>query len=223
MTRLLKAVLVLPHGNADVERGFSNTTNFLTETRTCLSQASINALQTTKDGLKQYDNKCHLVPISREFIKKGAIAYKSYMERIEEEKRIAAELKQQKEKERQQKKKKQEELAKKKADMEKKTRTAKEAIYKERSLEKVETEVTTEIYTYKSLVDEANERIKNALKNQDFKGVKIGQTMLEAACKKVNEGTSHLNKIRTEQKEIEKTKRTMLDFFCSNQSKKQKK
>jgi len=107
--------------------------------------------------------------------------------------------------------------------MEKKTRTAKEAIYKERSLEKVETEVTTEIYTYKSLVDEANERIKNALKNQDFKGVKIGQTMLEAACKKVNEGTSHLNKFRTEQKEIEKTKRTMLDFFCSNQSKKQKK
>ena len=73
--------------------------------------------------------------------------------------------------------------------------------------------------TYKTLVDEANERIKN----QDLKGVKIGQTMLEAACKKVPEGTSHLNQIKNEQKEIEKTRRTMLDFFYYSQSKKQKK
>lgn len=71
LNRLLKVILVLPHGNADVERGFSQTTNFLTESRTRLCQASIGAIQTTKDGLKQYDYKYHLVPITKEFINKG--------------------------------------------------------------------------------------------------------------------------------------------------------
>lgn len=104
MTKLVKAVLPIPHGNADVQRGFSQTTNFLTGTRTSFLQASISALQTTKDGLKHYDKKCHLVPITKVFINKGAKAYKSYVARIEEVKKIEAELKKQKEEEKEKEK-----------------------------------------------------------------------------------------------------------------------
>jgi hypothetical protein len=61
---LVKAVLVIPHGNADVELGFSQTSNYLTDSRTSFSQTSISALQNTKDGLKQY-GQYHQVPITR--------------------------------------------------------------------------------------------------------------------------------------------------------------
>lgn len=181
LSKLVKAVLAIPHGNADVERGFSQTSNFLTSTRTCLSASSISALQSTKDGLKKFDNKCHLVPITKDFINKGSRAYKSYTERIEEEKRAEAEIKKQKEAEKQKKLKEKEDLARKKAEFEKKSRKTQEVILKEKTLGKKEDEAASEMDTYKSLVDEANERIKNALKNHDLKGVKIGQTMLEAA------------------------------------------
>lgn len=42
--------------------------------------------------------------------------------------------------------------------------------------------------------------------------------MLETACRKVGESSAALDKIRKDQKEIEKNKRTMLDLFCSSQN-----
>nr|CAD7265799.1 unnamed protein product [Timema shepardi] len=95
LTRLVKAILVLPHGNADVERGFSQTSNYLTNNRTCLSEASISAIQSTKDGLKHYNYQCHTVPFMKDFVKNGCGAHKLYLARLEEEKRIEAERKKQ--------------------------------------------------------------------------------------------------------------------------------
>lgn len=50
-----------------------------------MPRATICALQTTKDELMMGGNKCHLVPIGKDFIKKGALAFKSYTMRQEEE------------------------------------------------------------------------------------------------------------------------------------------
>lgn len=55
----------------------------------------------------------------------------------------------------------------------------------------------------------------------DLKEVTIGQIMLKAACKIVNDGTADLNKVSNEQKEIEKTRQTMLDYFCSTSQRKE--
>nr|CAD7432104.1 unnamed protein product [Timema monikensis] len=72
------------------------TSNYLTDNKTCLFEASISAMQSTKDGLKHYNYQCHTVPFTKDFIKKGRGAHKLYLARLEEEKRIEAEWKKQK-------------------------------------------------------------------------------------------------------------------------------
>lgn len=51
MSKLIKNILIISHGNADVERGFSINNNILTEERTLLSDKSINGLRSTYDAV----------------------------------------------------------------------------------------------------------------------------------------------------------------------------
>ena len=50
--KLIKNVLIISHGNADVERGFSINGNILTEERSLLSEKSVNGLRTTFDAVQ---------------------------------------------------------------------------------------------------------------------------------------------------------------------------
>nr|CAD7411893.1 unnamed protein product [Timema poppensis] len=53
------------------------------------------------------------------------------------------------------------------------------------------------------------------MKINDRKGLQIAQTMLEAAFKKLEESDFAFEKIRNKQKQIQKRKTTMLDYFCA--------
>nr|CAD7438047.1 unnamed protein product [Timema bartmani] len=74
--------------------GFSQTSNYLTDNRTCLSEASIRGMQSTKDDLKHYNYQCHTVSFTKNFIKKGHGAHKLDLAGLEE-KKIEAERKKQ--------------------------------------------------------------------------------------------------------------------------------
>jgi hypothetical protein len=50
--KLIKNVLIIPHGNADIERGFSINENLVPQNRSNLSDTSINGLRSTYDGIK---------------------------------------------------------------------------------------------------------------------------------------------------------------------------
>lgn len=52
LSKLIRNVLIISHGNADVERGFSTNGNILTEERTLLSEKSINGLRMTYDAVQ---------------------------------------------------------------------------------------------------------------------------------------------------------------------------
>ena len=69
--KVVKAALSLAHGNAEVERGFSESAKNVTKDRVLLSEASVNAIQSTKDGLKSVNNQPHTVPTTKEFIQFG--------------------------------------------------------------------------------------------------------------------------------------------------------
>lgn len=56
LTKFVKILLTLSHGNADVERGFSFNKELLTDHRTSLSQKSINGLRITADYIKHITN-----------------------------------------------------------------------------------------------------------------------------------------------------------------------
>nr|CAD7573357.1 unnamed protein product [Timema californicum] len=76
-------------------RGFSQTSNYLTDNRTCPSEASIRGILSTKDGLKYYDYQCNTVSFTNNLIKKGLGAHKLCLARLKKEKRIEAEQKKQ--------------------------------------------------------------------------------------------------------------------------------
>ena len=47
--KVVKAALSLAHGNAEAEKGFSERAKNVTKDRVLLSEASVNAIQSTKD------------------------------------------------------------------------------------------------------------------------------------------------------------------------------
>jgi hypothetical protein len=51
MAKVIKNVLIVSHGNSDVERGFSTNEHIVTENRTLLSASSINGLRATWDAV----------------------------------------------------------------------------------------------------------------------------------------------------------------------------
>lgn len=70
---VVKSLIFLTHGNADVGRGFSDSGKSITSERTSLSDKSINGLCSTTDGIKIFGNKSYAVPISKPFYRKDEV------------------------------------------------------------------------------------------------------------------------------------------------------
>ncbi|KAJ8887106.1 hypothetical protein PR048_013321 [Dryococelus australis] len=83
-------------------------------------------------------------------------------------------------------------------DFEEKTLSAIHSIQQEKKLQTKKGEVNQDLKNYTKMVKEANAKLGTALSNNVVKVVKIGQTMLEAALKKVEESKSCVDKIRVE-------------------------
>jgi len=65
LQKLIKSALVLPHGNADVERSLS--VNVVTRERTHLSGESITGIRMIKDAVMFYNPKdCRQLPFNKE-------------------------------------------------------------------------------------------------------------------------------------------------------------
>jgi hypothetical protein len=58
LSKLIRNVLTVSHGNADVERGFSINQNIVSWNRSLLSEASINGLRTAYDVVKHAGGGC---------------------------------------------------------------------------------------------------------------------------------------------------------------------
>jgi hypothetical protein len=64
LTKLVKCLLSLSHGNSDVERGFSQNNHLVSDDRSSLSEAAINGLRATNAGVKFFgDSKVHMVKV----------------------------------------------------------------------------------------------------------------------------------------------------------------
>ncbi|KAK2565467.1 hypothetical protein P5673_010532 [Acropora cervicornis] len=82
--KVVKTAVVLGHGNAEVERGFSESGKSVTDDRVRLSEASLNGIRSTSDGLKAF--KCPAsVPITKQLLQLGRSAHAHYVMRLEKE------------------------------------------------------------------------------------------------------------------------------------------
>lgn len=82
LSKLVKALLSLPHGNADCERGFSVNKRLL-EGRAPLTIESVSGLRQVKTYLQRYDGDATQVPMSPELLRCVKKSRARYAERIE--------------------------------------------------------------------------------------------------------------------------------------------
>lgn len=88
VSKVIKSVLSISHGQADVERGFSESGLILTDDKTNLGIRTLNARLNIKFALKLYYNNNHnLVDVDKNFINSARQAHKNYMMYLEDCKR----------------------------------------------------------------------------------------------------------------------------------------
>jgi len=204
VTKIVKASLSLVHGSADVERRFSDSGNQLTEERASMSIKTLNARMIIKDGLKKYNNKPDRVLVTKQLITMGRSAHIKYKAYLEEQKKNEIEKKR-KENQKEEEKKMQEQLMK---DQVKKRNDifVLEAQYKEAKQEN-----DNNIEAREKLLEEAVNRLKNALKENDLQKIKIAHGLLEGAqAMKENLNNSQAEPLR---KKLEKRKTTLITSF----------
>jgi len=88
LTNVVKAALVLPHGNADVERGVSVNNRVVTAERNKLGEVTINVIRATKDMVKFSDpqqQKPENVPINNKILSAARSAYSVCQRKLEED------------------------------------------------------------------------------------------------------------------------------------------
>ena len=82
--KVVKTALVPGHGNAEVERGFSESGKSVTDERVRLSEASINGIRATTDGLKAFIGP-GAVPVTKQLPQMGRSAHAHNVTRLEKE------------------------------------------------------------------------------------------------------------------------------------------
>ncbi|KAG0421112.1 hypothetical protein HPB47_002989 [Ixodes persulcatus] len=80
----LRALLSLPHGNADCERGFSENKHIM-DSRANLGIAAVNGIRQVKSFVKRFDSDPSRVPLTRELLKAVQRSHKTYSERLQGE------------------------------------------------------------------------------------------------------------------------------------------
>ncbi|KAJ8889950.1 hypothetical protein PR048_009455, partial [Dryococelus australis] len=83
---IFKAVLSRLRGNADLEEGFSLSSNFLMQDKASMSGKTLNAAMTVKSAMKMFHMQPDLVPITRELVALACVAHASYNAHLQQKK-----------------------------------------------------------------------------------------------------------------------------------------
>ena len=187
LAKLIKCALALSHGNADVERGFSENAFILTNDRTLLSDASINGLRATRDGVKFFgNNKPHEVPITKNLLDCIRDAHSRYSIDLEKQR---------------------EELLNKEKMNDDEIQKNNLFIEKENNLYDEQKYLHKNLIDIQKLIDEGTERLAKAILTKDFKEIEIAQLLIDGGNKKlaiintqIFHNNNQLNQLRKKQK-----------------------
>ena len=87
--------MILPHGNAEVERVFSMLSDVITKKRKSLLPNTVRALCVSKSFISGRKYTASSFPLSDELIKMSVDAHAAYIKRIKEESKLKEEKKRQ--------------------------------------------------------------------------------------------------------------------------------
>ncbi|CAI6357860.1 unnamed protein product [Macrosiphum euphorbiae] len=203
LSKVVKAALSVSHGNADVERGFSCSANYLTDDRASMSEKTLNAALVVKDAIKMYDNRAALVPITPKLISLAHSAYNRYKNNLDKEK----ELKEQKIKEKEQEQEKilLEQKSKEQIQKDKESiLSIEKELSKKRKLEDSKSNLA------KKLLLEANQRLKKGVEAKNFSEIELGQAMLAGVSKIEKERDQEKKEAEELQKKLTKLQKKLV-------------
>lgn len=206
VARVVKLALCLLHGNAEVERGFSDSARYLTDDRALMSERTLNAAMTVKSGMKKYFNKPQFVPANKELLNLSRNACSSYKTYLEDEK-----------------KRKKEEIEKNEADRIKKAKEEelKEKMNKERSnitndekkLVELKKNHNSKRKIEEKLSSEANKKLKIGLEKKSLTEIEVAQALFQGVTKVRKEADKQQKTLDSVEKEVSKKKTKLITEF----------
>ena len=200
--KVVKTALILGHGNAEVERGFSESGKSVTDDRVRLSEASINGIRATTDGLKAFKGPGS-VPITKQLLQLGRSAHAHHVLHLDKDKKekeeVQKQLTLQKERAAQMEAQKQQ-LAKEKKDLNS----------KEKQLERQEAAQQECMEDGNTILKEPNAKLRAAMRHKDFKEVSVAQAMIEAS-EKISSANKAMQQTREQQQSVSKRKQIKED------------
>lgn len=203
----IKAALCVYHGSADVERGFSFSNEVLAENRTQMKERMLNARLTIKDSLKNYyNNEPARVPITKKMISLCKNAHKGYQNYLENEKR-------RKEQEENEARKLKEKLEEENARLKRAEEEKEEITHLEQKLKEAKKNINQQSAVSDQLLNEGNERLKQALKKNDLHEAKLAQSMINAAIATNWEKKGKEKEINNLESNIGKRKNSIITSF----------
>lgn len=209
LPKLIKAVLCLAHGNAEVERSLSENKRVLTPERSQLTDESINALRLTKDAVRVTGSgQAHQMPITPSLIQARRSAYGVYSKRLAEEREKKAKtqrMKDQREKDAQAKKEQLESLDRKK-------RTLAD---RDKEVAKEQDRCREELKAAEGLYGEVTKRLQKAITDKNMQEITVVQGLMEVATQKMEGARRKLDKCQEEKKEIDEKRRKVMDKYSS--------
>ncbi|CAF3447146.1 unnamed protein product, partial [Rotaria socialis] len=202
LSKVVKNIFIISHGNSDVERGFSINEHIVTENRTLLSLSSINGLRSTWDAIKFYGvGSPHRVPIKIDMIRAVQKSKSVYNQEQLSLKSLAD-----REKEQSEKHQRTNEEMKKLIDRENQLLSKQKGLHDKQKKAQL-------------LVDEGRQRLDNALKKADIIDAQAANALIGAGDEQVKLISDKLFKITDELLKIQSKRKNVLSHV---QNKKQK-
>ena len=172
LTKLIKAVLTLSHGSADVERGFSRSGRILGEDQALMSERVLDARLMVYDTLRLYGGKPERFVITKELLNLARSARSRYQQYLDEKKKEELSEKEKAAFEEDSKRKLQEVHDKKKEieDLESKRKKLRASEQEKRTVAD-------------TLLQEATDRMKKAAESKSSIDIALAVSLLEGAVK----------------------------------------
>lgn len=207
LTTVVKAILCLSHGNAEVERGFSQSIRIMTKDRNAMSEKTMNSILVVLDALNHvYHNRIEEIPIREELLilaRNAHSSYESYLSEKKKQDELEADELRRKEEERKALEKRKRSIIKEKNNIRELEGKLKDVQQKEVTKNKAATE----------LLLEAQQKLSKALKSNNILEATVAQGLLKAAQSVIEEEAKLKNEGSTLQKSVNKRKADLLDYF----------
>lgn len=206
VAQVVKAALCLSHGNAELEKGFSDSARYLTEDKANMSERTLNAAMTVKSGMRSYSYLPQLVPASKELLDLARHACANYKAFLEEQRKKNEEEQQAKDDEMArmiEEEENRKQLDKTRENIESEEIKLKDLQKNQESKRKIEAK----------LFEEASKRLKTGLQKKDFAEVEMAKALLEGVKEARKEMDSEKKKVDTATKEVDRKKNSLISRF----------